>query len=297
LLQRADSAFLRQVRVAYFTAGTVGAGHLVRGIAIGRALGRRGFAGEYRMFGPDLPFPVATRADYEPITVVEDELRDRTRARASEVARALAAFAPDLLIVDMFWAPLRHVLPLDGCECWLLVRTCPRAWFRGPQDTPFEPRQFRRIVAIEPIRHAALRERIDPIVVCNPEECRPPDALRERLGVPREQRLVAVTHAGLRGEMEKMEEAAKGEAFARFDLFGADAPFPVAEWLSGADRVYCAAGYNSFWEARWLGYAARTRFTPLPRKIDDQAWRLANCLAYAMQENGADTLASWVLAG
>jgi hypothetical protein len=282
------------MRVAYFTAGTVGAGHLVRGVAVGRALARRGFAGEYRMFGPPLPFPVAVQTGYRPTPVVEDEVRDRTRARESEVARALATFAPDLLLVDMFWGPLRHILPLPGCECWLLVRTCPRVWFRGPQDTPFEPAQFRRLIAIEPFRHALLRERIDPIVVCNPAECRPPDALRARLGVPGDRPLVVVTHAGLRGEVEQVEAAAKGEPLARCDLFGADAPFPLAEWLGGADRVYSGAGYNSFWEARWLGYAARTRFTPFRRKIDDQAWRLATCLGYVMQENGADTLASWV---
>jgi hypothetical protein len=285
------------MRVAYFTAGTVGAGHLVRGVAIGRALGRRGFTGDYAMFGPPLPFPVAGRTAYRATPVVEEEVRDRTRAPETEVARALAAFAPDLLLVDMFWGPLRHILPLAGCECWLLVRTCPRTWFRGPRDTPFEPSQFRRMVAIEPFRHALLRERIDPVVVCNPDECRPPDALRERLGHAREVPLVVVTHAGLRGELEKIEEAAAGEPLARFDLFGPDAPFPIAEWLSGADRVHSGAGYNSFWEARWLGYAARTRFTPFARKIDDQTWRLATCRGYAMQENGADALASWILPG
>ncbi len=249
------------------------------------------------MFGPPLPFPAATRTDYQPTAIAESEVRDPTRARDSEAARALEGFAPDLLVVDMFWAPLRHILPLVGCECWLVVRACPRAWFTGPSDTRFEPRQFARIIAIEPFRHAALRERIDPIVVCNPDECRPPLALRERLGVPPERRLVAVTHAGLRGEVEKIEGTARDEPLARFDLFDTDALFPIAEWLPGADRVFCAAGYNSFWEARWLGYAARTRFIPFPRKIDDQAWRLATCLHYPMQENGADTLATWILAG
>jgi len=283
------------MRVAYFTAGTVGAGHFVRGVAIGRALARRGFAGEYRMFGPPLPFPAAAGTAYQPVPVVEEIVRDPARAPESEPARALAAFAPDLLLVDMFWGPLRHVLPLAGCEAWLLVRTCPRVWFTGPPDTPFEPAQFRRLVAIEPFRHALLRERIDPIVVCNPDECRPRDALRARLGVPPDRPLVVVTHAGVRGELARIEETAGGEAVARFDLFGPDAPFPIAEWLPGADRIHAGAGYNAFWEARWLGYAARTRFTAFARKIDDQAWRLATCRGYAMQANGADTLASWAL--
>jgi hypothetical protein len=279
------------MRVAYFTAGTVGAGHLVRGLAMGRALRRRGFAGEYRAFGPATPYPVAAGHQHCALAIRETELRDPARAGASEVASALCEFRPDLLLVDLFWAPLRHVLPLDGCECWLLVRTCPRAWFTGPPDTRFEPRQYRRVIAIEPFRHAAIRESVDPVVVCNPDECRPPTALRERLGVPAERRLVVASHAGVAGELDAL---ARDATVVRLDLFDEQALFPAAEWLGGADEVLTGGGYNAFWEARWLGYAPRTRFTPFARTIDDQAWRLTNCATYPMRTNGADTLAATI---
>jgi hypothetical protein len=285
-------------RVAYFTAGTVGAGHLVRGVAIGRALARRGFAGEYRMFGPPLPFPVTTRVDYQAVPIVEREVRDPARARETAMSQALVGWRPDLLVVDMFWAPLRHVLPLAGCTCWLLARTCPRVWFTGPPDTRWEAGQYRRTIAIEPFRHAALRESIDPIVVCNPDECRPREALRDRLGIPPDGRLVVATHAGVAGEMDALAGGgATGDSVVRLDLFDADALFPLAEWLGGADRVLAAAGYNSFWEARWLGWAPRTTFTPLKRAIDDQAWRVRGGAGYPMRANGADTLAQWITAG
>jgi hypothetical protein len=280
------------MRIAYFTAGTVGAGHLVRGYAIGRALARHGFTGEYRAFGPPVPYPVAAAVDYLPVAIDARELRDPARAAGSGLASALADFRPDLALVDLFWAPVRHVLPRLDCEAWLLLRTCPRAWFDGPPDTRFDARQFRRMIGIEPFRHAALRESIDPIVVCNPDECRPPSALREHFGVPADRPLTVVMHAGLAGELEQI--AVTGAA-QRLDLFADAALFPVAEWLPGADRIHCAAGYNAFWEARWLGYAARTRFTPLPRQIDDQGWRVTNCSGYAMRANGADTLASSIL--
>lgn len=283
------------MRVAYFTAGTVGAGHLVRGYALGRALGRRGFTGDYRAFGPPVPYPAAARLDYRPLAIREPELRDPARARDSEVASALRDFRPDFLLVDMFWAPLRHILPLEGCECWLLVRTCPRAWFTGPPDTRFEPRQFRRTIAIESFRHTAIRESVDPVVVCNPDECQPRHALRQRLGVPPGRRLVVAMHAGLAGELDKLEGASHDETVVRLDLFHEQALFPAAEWLGDADQIFCGAGYNAFWEARWLGYAARARFTPLPRRIDDQAWRVENCAGYPMQANGADTLARSIL--
>lgn len=285
------------MRIAYFTAGTIGAGHLVRGIGVGRALARAGVRAEYRMFGPRLPFAAATRADYSTIEVRPDELRDPRAAPSSTLAGALEAFAPDLLLVDMFWAPLRRLLPLRACESWLLVRRCPPQWFAGPAGLPFAPSQFRRIIGIEPIEHPALHEVIAPVVVCNPDECRPRGALRERLGVPDGRRLVVIAHAGLPEEMARLDPGLDADGpgappfVHRFDLFDPQAPFPLAEWLGGADAVVCASGYNAFWEARWLGWLERTRFTAFARQIDDQAWRLAHCARHEMRENGADVLA------
>jgi len=284
------------MRVAYFTAGTVGAGHLVRGLAVGRALARAGFTGSYRAFGPPVPYPVVARLDYAPVPLVEAELRDPARAPASAIATALRDYAPDLLLVDLFWAPLRHVLPTLATDAWLLVRSCPRAWFTGPADTRWDATQYRRIVAIEPFRHPVLRETIDPIVICNPDELRSPSALRERLGVAPDRRLVVVAHAGLAGEVMELSGDADDETVV-CDLFAEDALFPLAEWLAGADVVHCAAGYNAFWEAQWLGWAARTRFTPLRRTIDDQAWRATTCRGWTVRANGADTLARQIVAG
>jgi hypothetical protein len=73
--------------------------------------------------------------------------------------------------------------------------------------------------------------------------------------------------------------------------------FPAAPWLADADRIVTGAGYNAFWEARWLGYAGRTEFHALPRRIDNQAWRLEFCRSHPMARNGADTLAAMVLNG
>jgi hypothetical protein len=295
------------VRVAYFTAGTVGAGHLVRGVAIGRGLARAGFAGEYRLFGPGLPFPAAlARTDYEAVEIETDRaLRDRHLAQGSALARRLAAFAPDLLLVDMFWAPLYWVLPAlqraGGCAAWLLVRTCPPHWLAGPPGMPFTPGPYERILAIEPgvetgldlsrLGRARLDETIDPIVVANPGEHRPAGALRERLGLAAGDELVAIVHAGARGELPALHEAAAAASPAVLNLFDPAAPFPAAEWLGGADRVVCGGGYNAFWEARWLGYAERTTFVPFRRTIDDQARRLTACRDIVPRANGADELA------
>lgn len=278
----------RRMKIAYFTAGSVGAGHVVRGLALERALQRRGFQGEYRMFGPPTEF---ARGPYTQVPIDHRELIDPARAGATQLAAGLRAFSPDLLVVDLFWAPLRHLLPLAGCEAWLLLRKVPPIWFTGPAGARFDPRQYARIVAIEPLVHEAIRERIDPVVICNPDECEPPGALRARLAVPAGQPVLVSMHAGLEGELAQL---GAGSGARAFDLRAEGALFPLARWLGGADGIRAGAGYNTFWESRWLGYFDRMHFTPFARRIDDQAWRVRECAAVPVRENGADTLASWI---
>jgi hypothetical protein len=284
------------VRVAFFTGGSAGAGHLARGIAVRRALTRAGFSGTYRMFGPRQPFAAAERDDWETIEVQPDRLTSPDMAPDTELARKIVAFAPDLLLVDMFWAPLRYSLPSLDCERWLLLRSFPPPWLVGPPGAPFDPKQYARIVSIEPLSAPAITHAIDPVVLVNPDEQRPRGALRRHLGVSDQQRLVAVMHAGISGELAQLTPALRREEIlATFDMFAADALFPIAEWLGDCDEVHCAAGYNAFWEARWLGYARRTTFTPFTRRNDDNQWRLAKCSDHAMKTNGADTLARWIV--
>jgi hypothetical protein len=286
------------MKIAYLTGGTVGAGHLVRGVAIGRGLERAGLRGTYRMFGPRLPFAAARMQEgYEVIDIAGERaaLTHPHLAVTTELARRLEAFDADLLIVDLFWAAVRWLLPHLRCEAWLLLRICPPVWLVGSPELPFAPAQFARVIGIEPVDYPAVGDRLDPVVVCNPGECRPRAALRERLGVPAGRELAVVVHAGEPGEADQLRAAAAPAQPITLDLFEPEALFPAAEWLPGADRVHAGAGYNAFWEARWLGYAERTRFLPFRRSIDDQDLRLRTFRESAMRANGADTLARWIL--
>src|SRR5262249_43977498 len=149
-----------------------------RGVAVGRALERAGFRGRYRMFGPRHPFTAAARDDWDAIVVRDSELVTREKALATDLAQRILAFEADILIVDMFWAPLRWILPISGCEAWLLLRSFPPGWLVGPPSFPFEASLFSRIVAIEPVRADVVTHTIDPVVVANPDEREPRGALR-----------------------------------------------------------------------------------------------------------------------
>lgn len=282
------------MRIAYFTAGTVGAGHLMRGIAIRRGLERAGSGAQYRMFGPPLSFsPGVVPDDYEPVEVRTDPaIRDPYLAAGSDLCRKLDAYRADLLLVDLFWAPMRWVLPLLRCEAWLLVRTCPAGWLVGDGRVRFVASQYQRIVAIEPLEDPAITDTIGPVVIVNPDECRPKDALRARLGVEDERELAVVAHAGERGEIRQLAE--RDPAAITLDLFAPHPIFPAAKWLPGADRVITGGGYNAFWEARWLRFAERTLFVPFPRSIDDQGKRVRAFADVPLECNGADVLARWI---
>ncbi len=160
------------MKIAYFTAGTVGAGHTLRGLAIRRGLLRQGFGGEIRAFGPEVPFPAARQAlDREVVTIEGDRTyQNRLLAPVSPLAQGLRAYAPDLLLVDLFWAPLYWILPTLSCPAWLLLRLAPPIWLEGPPGVPFRPEPFERIIAIEPL--------------CRAHGVRPVPAFDRRPGAP-----------------------------------------------------------------------------------------------------------------
>ena len=294
------------VQIAYFTAGTTGAGHLARGLAIERALARAGSTATFTMIGPPTTLRLADRASYRAVAVDPAELADPARAEASDLARALRALSPDVLLVDLFWAPLRNLLPIAGCEAWLLVRRTPPAWFVGPPGFPFERARFARVLGIEPGLDAAqIDETIAPIVTANPDELRAKGALRAKLEVPAGLPIHVIHQAGEPDEWRQLLDVRPERpvhVFAPGAVWGHTPPqcvhlhdggalFPLAAWLGDAAAIASGAGYNAFWEARWLGHSRRTTFVPFIRKIDDQAWRLRTCSSHVPRENGADVLA------
>jgi len=292
----------RPIHVAYVTAGTVGVGDLMHGLALRQAVQRQGLAMRVTLVAPPLPFPALQRLD-DLVTVPIDArtLLDAAMAPTTPLAEALRQLRPDVIVVGHFWAPLRHVVPslVAGVSprCWLLLRKAPRHWLQGPRSAPFLASQFDRIFEMEPVGFDVPRlEPWPPLVVANREELLDRPSARTALGLPNDGRQVTlVFQAGNPGELGTLAEGVKSVAGSglvhRVDLRDADAPMPMAPYLAAADVVVTGAGYNAFWEARWLGTMARTRFVPFARRIDDQAWRLARCAEVPMTDNGADLLA------
>lgn len=282
-------------KIAYFTAGSIGAGHLVRGLAIEKGLRRAGYRGQYEMYGPGIPFVIDAPPNHTTIEINSSQLRDPTRAKLSEVALILQAYDPDLVIIDMFWVPMIHIMDDLRAECWLLLHKCAPRWLKGPSFARFDPSRYDRVLATEPLNHPLLPEEIEPIVIFDPDEMEPPGALRQRIDVDDDTHLTVAMHAGMAGEIDTFEAPPSGEIFRSDMHTDGDVIFPIAKWLGDADAILSGAGYNVFWEAKWLGYYDRCHLKAFERPIDDQAWRLETLGDYEMKENGADQLASMIL--
>lgn len=298
------------MKIAFVTAGSAGAGHLVRGAAVARAVRRAGRSDVVRVFSPPSPFAARVRAvvDVDEVAIESALLRDPRSANDSALARAVAAFAPDVVVIDVFWVPLVFVtLP---CPAWLLLRSVPPAWLVGPAEARFDVARYARVFAIEPAPVLARFASLPPLVIANRDEALPRAALLAALSaldvdVGRDDApLRLIARGGLASDDEVLVDAAHkrwpGARVALLDLADPRTPFPAAPLLAGLsddDGLVAAPGYNLFWEAQHLGFAARTTFVPIPRKLDDVAWRAGLNADVASVDNGADVLVQLLARG
>jgi hypothetical protein len=279
------------MRLTFFTAGTHGAGHVVRAVALQRALERAARRDvQLTVVAPPSPFLRLVGEAARPTVVDASVLRDPARARESDVARAIADSAPDLVVIDVFWVPLVFV-PIP-CPSWLLLRSVPPAWLVGPKEARFDERRYDRVMAIEPAPGLARFPSIDPVVVVGRNDREPRAALARRLGVEPDEPLQVIVRGGLESDAAVLSgiAAQKGGTWHHLDLHREDAPFPAAPLLAAADAVIAAPGYNTFWESRLLGFSARTTWVPIQRALDDAAWRASLPEDVIPPGNGADTL-------
>lgn len=287
------------MRIAYFTAGTAGAGHLVRGVALGRALLRAEPASPhtYRIFSPPSPFARIASPWLEEVLIEPVLLRSKATANESAIARALRAFAPDVIVLDLFWAPLFFVTLT--CPVVLLLRSVPAPWLVGPTEAQFDPKRYARIFAIEPAPLLERFESLDPIVVTSRASSRSREALRALVGQVSGP-LRMIVRGGLPSDQATLVQAAQAidpGPWTTLDLAALEAPFPAADWLAAmepGDHLVACPGYNLYWEARALGFAAHTTWVPIPRKLDDPAMRAA-LQGPPPASNGADGLARILL--
>jgi hypothetical protein len=292
------------VKVTFFSAGSHGAGHVTRAWALQQALARQAPQVAFTALLPPSPFLHRLGDAGRAVEIDHAALLTKETAATSPLARAIADSAPDIVLVDMFWAPLACIqLP---CPVWLMLRSVPPVWLVGPREVPFDSSRYARILAIEPAPALSAFEATPPVVATT--TATPPFALSRHasraalaalMGVSAEAPIRVVVSSGLQGDRPVLEAESlrQGGHWHSFDGLADDAVFPISPLLTGADAIIAAPGYNTFWESRLLGFDDRCTFVPIKRTIDNTDWRAALPSSVRFDENGADVIARMLVRG
>ncbi len=293
------------MRVLFYTGGLSGSGHVTRGLTLVNAFRRSGAAADFSILSVHTEYGRFAEAFGVPIEQIPPE--DETalgpdRYRDSALFRAIESSKPDVLVADIHWFALDSFLRDLPCKKVFLTRQIdPRTFrFRTPdRELVFRPEDWDLVLRSEPGFDLPFpSESVEPLVLRNRDEILPAEAARADLGLGPEDRACLFAFSGRTGEgaeawksFSYLEE--EGWTVVRSDNREGGL-FPAMDWYNAFDLVVCGAGYNQFWEARYLRKEAY--FVPFPRRFEDQARRIALCSDYEFEENGADQVVRRILA-
>ena len=293
------------MKLLYYTAGMTGAGHVVRGMAIGNALTRRGIDCSYLLLSTN---PFACLADslginHIGLPVEQADRLSLAHCHDSALYRCIVEEQPDVLIVDHFWFTLYHFLPELPCRKVFICRQIADTTFRV--DLPggtlvFQPADYDLVLGIEPFRSGVITRFIDPIVLRNRHEILSRPAATERLSLDFDGKACLYALNGRPGEFEErrdryayLEDAGYAMIYSTNYETGGESLFPAVDYFNAFDLVICGAGYNAFWEAVY--FKKEAVFVPFPRINEDQARRIEECQQYEFDKNGADEIVDLIL--
>jgi hypothetical protein len=292
------------VRILYQTNGIAGSGHIVKGLSVANAFKRLGVDHEFLLLSVETPF--ADLARRQGIAVRTIPAEDETtlgpdRWRDSELYKAIDAFKPDILIVDLFWFALDSFIRELPCRKVILIRQVDPRFFHfrvEDRELAFRPDEYDLVAAIEPGFNLPFpSESLEPLVIRNHAEIMPAAEARADLGLEPGERACFFGFNGNAWEGEQVWKSfdyleTEGWKVVRSDNRQGGL-FPAVDWFNAFDLVVCGAGYNAFWEARYFGKEAF--FAPFTRNFEDQYHRIRVNADYVPKENGADQLARRLL--
>ncbi len=262
------------MKIAFFTTGHIGRGHLTRAHAIYAGLERTGIDFEWAVFRVD------PRKPYAGVGLFRSRFQ---------------AFRPDLVLVDIDLPLYAKLVGDTKAAVWLLMRLMPdetlKTMHRLYGNLP------EKVFTIEPgFDWPGLTWKINPIVAYNPSDMKSRADAREFLEITNDDVPLTIRIHSDESEMGVLPTfPPRSNRVIQRRLDWHDMP-AACTLLNAADFIISAAGYNRFWETHWLGLTEKTHFTPLcgARWYDDQGDRMRwhdAIPGYKMDRNGADQLA------
>jgi len=270
---------------------------VVLGLSLATAVMRAGADIEYRALSVESPFAALGERLGVPVRTVpfEDEVALGPDAfRDSALFRAITEYAPDVLVVDLFWFTVASFIRSLPCRKVLLVRQVDPAFWRlrlRGGELAFTPGDWDLVLRIEPGFETPFpSDPVDPILIRDRDEIMDAAAARAGLGLPASGPTCLFAFNGKEGE-----GAAAWKSFSYLRDEGwtvlrsdnrAGGLFPAIDWYGAFDLLVCGAGYSAFWEARYLEKEAF--FVPYARRFESQAMRIARCSDHVPAANGAN---------
>jgi hypothetical protein len=285
------------VKVVFYTSGTTGSGRMVRGIAVGNAIARRGLACDYTIVHSS---PFAHLADvlgqqhFEIPPEHEDGLRPDTFPD-SILYKTLGTLKPDILIVDLLWFTLDSFIRDLPCKKIFLCHYVVDSFFAAPLEDRtiyFRPEDYDRLLAIEPFRNNIPFDEINPIVIRNRDEIVSRERACARLELDVNGKHCLYAFNGNPGDFEKNKKTYSHLGDEGYSMVYTTnyqgGLFPVVDYFNAFDLVICAAGYNQFWET--IYFSKKALYETIQGNFSSQEKRIKMGRRFKFDVNGADQL-------
>ena len=296
------------MRTAFFTFGS-GAGNLMIGAALYNGLKRAGIRTEFTAItdcefskhftsclGPGFNVRNIRR---EPEKLFRDDLN-------TELFSVLEEISPDLILVYKVWLPIMPLIGEFKCPKILLLRQCPELWMHirtGEHDfIHINTGDYDAALSIEPGFLPEGFSSVPPLVLKNRDELPSKAEAREALEIEEGKKCCIIAQNGRPGEFERIlaESSGTGDLSDYRMIYTSNRDtkalslFPLIDYLPAADFIIAGAGYNLFYESRYLNIPGR--FFSFKRDAENPQWRIDNNSGCTFTENGADTIAGIVQA-
>lgn len=291
------------MRILYYTTGITGSGNLVLGISIANAFRRRGVEPDFTILSSSPNF--TELGDRMGVQHQEIPLEDETKLSAegygsSALYKAIVSLDPDVLIVTVHWFMLSSFIQALPCRKVFLCRQVDERYFSIPiagEMLAFRQQDYDLALSIEPFQTNQPFRRINPIVLRNRDEILPRKDALKKLGLTEGGNHCLFAFNGKPGEFEgvkKMYSYLENEGYEMaYSTNYQGGLFPAVDYFNAFEMLICGAGYNAFWESVY--FQKEAIFVPMPRRFENQFWRVEECQEYVFERNGADELIELIL--
>ncbi len=284
------------MKIIFYTSGVAGSGRLVRGIAIGNALKRKKINCDFIIVNSSSFAHLCDQLDIRHIEIPAENSDQLSKENISNsiLYKTITGLKPDILIVDLLWFSLYHFIDELKCRKIFICHQVYDTFFSiqlPERELQFNEEQYDFLLAIEPFHSKIQLKNINPIILRNRDEILPRDKVFSKLNLDPSKDVCLYAFNNRPGDFDKYRKKYSYLEYEYQMIYTSNYTgglFPVIDYYNAFDFIVCAAGYNQFWEVIYFNKDAVFEHVPLHFSSTEK--RVAECMDYQFDENGADQL-------